>query len=259
MALHRSKLLSGWRVLVPRGGEWGNGIAATLRRVGAVPVIAPLTNFASTDNAVDLSAALARLSNGDYEWLIVSSSTTVDVLLSHEVRIPEGTKVAAVGETTKLALALAGYRVDFAPENNNSSRGLVKAWSAVPPRARVLVPQAEVADEALVKGLRGLGVSAEFVTAYRTIGVPVGGDVAKEVRSGRINGVLITSGSVARQIEAQLSPLPPGTVVVAIGPRTAFDARSAGITVDAIAESRTAEALVEAFLEFVTWRSRHAG
>ena len=258
MAAHRSKALAGWRILVPRGGEWGNGIAATLRSLGAVPVIAPLINFASTDNAAALDGALERLSNGEYEWLVVSSSTTVDVLLSHEVQIPLHTKIAAVGETTSSALTLAGFRVDFVPEHDNSSRGLVKAWSAVPPGARVLAPQAEASDAALVSGLEAIGVAAEFVTAYRTVGVPVSSEVAKDVRSGRINGVLITSGSVARQIQAQLSPLSPGTVVAAIGPRTAFDARSSGITVDVIAESRTAEALVEAFLEHVTRRSRHA-
>ena len=41
------KPLSGWRVLVPRGGTWGDGVAATLRGFGAIPVIAPLINFAT--------------------------------------------------------------------------------------------------------------------------------------------------------------------------------------------------------------------
>jgi uroporphyrinogen-III synthase len=92
-------------------------------------------------------------------------------------------------------------------------------------------------------------VGAEFVTAYRTVGVSVPDDVADDVASGAIRGILITSGSVARQIQQQLAPLPESTIVVAIGPRTAFDARTAGIVVDAIAETRTGEALVEALIE----------
>jgi uroporphyrinogen-III synthase len=32
---------------VPRGGNWGDGVAANLRTYGAVPVIAPMINFAS--------------------------------------------------------------------------------------------------------------------------------------------------------------------------------------------------------------------
>ncbi|MGH3703676.1 MAG: uroporphyrinogen-III synthase, partial [Agromyces sp.] len=38
------KPLAGWRVLVPRGGPWGDGVAAALRARGASPVVAPLIN-----------------------------------------------------------------------------------------------------------------------------------------------------------------------------------------------------------------------
>jgi len=87
------------------------------------------------------------------------------------------------------------------------------------------------------------------VAAYRTVGVPVSEHVAADVASGRIRAVLLTSGSVARQVQSQLAPLPDDTVVAAIGPRTAFDARSAGITVHLIAESRSAISLVETLVE----------
>jgi uroporphyrinogen-III synthase len=90
------------------------------------------------------------------------------------------------------------------------------------------------------------------VSAYRTVGVPIAEHVAADVASGRIGAVLVTSGSVARQVATQLSPLPAGTIVACIGPRTAFDARAAGLTVDVIAESRSADALVDALVEHVT-------
>ena len=245
------KPLAGLRVLVPRGGEWGNGIAATLRLKGATPIIAPMINFASTENAPELAAALGRLQSGAFDWMIVTSATTVDVLTSHEVTVPNETKIAAVGETTGSALVLAGYRVDFFPEKDNSARGLIKEWPVVIPGGTVLILQSEVPEENLVSGLRQLGLDAEFVTAYRTVGVPVAGEVMADVASGRIGAVLITSGSVARQVQAQLAPLPVETVVASIGPRTAFDARAAGITVNVIAETRTADALVDALVEHI--------
>jgi uroporphyrinogen-III synthase len=210
-----------------------------------------MINFASTDDAPALADALERLQSGGFDWLVVTSATTVDVLLSHEVRIPESTKIAAVGETTASALALAGYRVDLVPEKDNSARGLVAEWRRKRPSGRMLVPHAETPEENLVSGLADLGVEAEFVTAYRTVGVLVAASVAADVASGRIGGILITSGSVARQVQAQLSPLPAETVVAAIGPRTAFDARAAGIAIDAIAEARTANALVDALVDHV--------
>ncbi|GAA4266138.1 uroporphyrinogen-III synthase [Frondihabitans peucedani] len=243
------KPLRGVRVLVPRGGKWGDSVAAALRSHGAQPVIAPLINFAPTENPHDLRVALLRLEAGDYDWLVVTSATTVDVLIGNSIRPAPTTRVAAVGETTAAALALAGIRVDFVPENDNSARGLVKEWPADQIVGRVLVPQSEIAEPTLVAGLAERGLDAEFVAAYRTVGVPVDPEIKTAVADGGISVVLITSGSVARQIAAQLAPLPEGTTVACIGPRTAFDARAAGLPVHLIAETRSAAALVDAVVE----------
>jgi len=244
--------LASLRVLVPRGGSWGDGVAARLRELGAVPVVAPMLNFASAEDPAALARALHELQEGHFEWIVLTSATTVDVLVSQGTRIPDSTRVAAVGETTASALALAGYRVDFAPTSDNSARGLVKEWPVSDVHGRMLVPQSEVAEPTLVAGLAKLGFEAEFVTAYRTIGVPVSLEVAADVASGRIGALLITSGSVARQVAAQLTPLPEGTVIVCIGPRTAFDTRAAGLPVHAIAEERTSDALIAALVDYVT-------
>ncbi len=242
--------LGGWRVLVPRGGKWGDSVAATLRSLGAVPVIAPMINFANTDDPSALTTALEDLQRGQFEWLVITSATTVDVLVGHGVDIPLNTSIAAVGETTAAALALAGYRVDFVPANDNSARGLVKEWPADDIRGRVLVPQSDIAEPNLVAGLTQRGLDVRFVAAYRTVGVPVADGVRADVASGRIGAILVTSGSVARQIAAQLRPLPSTTVVACIGPRTAYDARAAGLTVDLIAEDRSADSLISALVDY---------
>jgi uroporphyrinogen-III synthase len=244
------KPLKGWRVLVPRGGTWGDGVAASLRERGAVPVVAPLINFASAEDPSALANALHELQDGQYDWLVVTSATTVDVLSGQGVRVPKRTRIAAVGETTATALQLAGYRVDFVPGADNSARGLVKEWPASEIHGRVLIPQSDIAEPTLVAGLSRLGFAVEFVTAYRTVGVPLDERVLTDLRSGRIGGVLVTSGSVARQLAAQVPDLPADTVIVCIGPRTAFDARAAGLTVHAIAEDRTTESLIEALVDY---------
>ncbi|HEX4444318.1 MAG TPA: uroporphyrinogen-III synthase [Galbitalea sp.] len=250
----REKPLAGWRVLVPRGGKWGDGVAATLRGLGAVPVIAPLINFAASDDEAGLAVALSSLQKGAFDWIVITSATTVDVLMSQNVVIPTDTKIAAVGETTGAALALAGYRVDFVPEADNSARGLVKEWPHGDIAGRVLVPQSDIAEPTLVSGLSALGLAVEFVSAYRTVGVPVTDHVRADVADGRIGAILVSSGSVARQIAAQLAPLPTATVVACIGPRTAYDARAAGLAVNVIAETRSAESLVESLVEFAVSR-----
>lgn len=243
--------LASWRVLVPRGGSWGDHVAARLRELGGIAVIAPMLNFASAEDPAPLANALYELQDGQFDWLVLTSATTVDVLVSQGIRVPEGTRVAAVGETTAAALTLAGYRVDFAPTSDNSARGLVKEWPTSQTGGRVLVPHSDAAEPTLVAGLAKLGFQADYVTAYRTVGVPVSPEVAADVASGRIGALLITSGSVARQVAAQLQPVPDGTVIVCIGPRTAFDTRAAGLPVHAIAEARTSDALVDALVDYV--------
>jgi len=243
------KPLAGWRVLVPRGGKWGDGVSATLRKHGAVPVIAPLINFASSADPDRLEAALKRLQDGRFDWVVITSATTVDVLVAHSTTIPRQTRVAAVGETTSAALQLAGYHVDFVPEKDNSARGLIKEWPEASVKGTVLIPHSDIAEPTIVAGLAERGFEVEYVAAYRTIGMPVAEHVIADIGTGRINAVLVTSGSVARQVAAQLSPLPETTVVACIGPRTAFDARDAGLTVHVIAEARSSEALVEALVE----------
>jgi len=239
--------LLGWPVLVPRGGKWGDGVAAQLRALGASPVIAPLINFAGPLDPSALADEFRALEGGAYDWLVVTSATTVDVLVGHDVRVPPTVRIAAVGETTAQALQLAGFTVDFVP-SDHSARGLVREWPTVGVHGAVLVPQSDIAEPTLVSGLGELGVNARYVSAYRTVGVAAPDNVVRDVAEGRIRALLVSSGSVARQIATQFT-VPESTVVVCIGPRTAFDARDAGLTVHRIAEERSTQSLVRALAE----------
>jgi uroporphyrinogen-III synthase len=246
----RAKPLTGWRVLVPRGGAYGENVAATLRSFGATAVVAPMINFSMPEDPAPLDQALERLEAGHYDWLVVSSATTVDVLNIRGVQVPQSTRIACVGETTAAALSLAGYEVDFVPSPDNSPRGLLSSWPADARSGRVLAPQGESNEPDVLAGLSSLGLEVDLVTAHRVVGVPVTERVAADVASGRISAILISSGIVARKVMEQLGPLPESTVVACIGPRTAFDARAAGLTVHVISEDRSAESLVEALADF---------
>ena len=246
------KPLGGWRVLVPRGGPWGDSVAADLRAKGASPLVAPMINFAPTDDSVSLEKAFAALGRGEFDWVTVTSATTVDVLSAHRAVIPTSTHVAAVGETTAAALNAAGYRVDLVPAEDNSAHGLLAEWEAathgvVP--LRILTLRSEIAAPLLTEGLRRIGHDVQSVVAYRTIGVPVSDSVVADVHDGRVQAILVTSGSVAIQVQSQLGPIPDSVVVAAIGPQTARDARSAGLRVDVVANERSAASLIDAVVK----------
>lgn len=243
------KPLAGWRVLVPRGGPWGDSVAADLRSKGASPLVAAMINFAPTADAPALEQALQRLAAGEFDWMTVTSATTVDVLSAARAVVPPTTRVAAVGETTAAALTAAGYRVDLVPAEDNSARGLLEEWEAATQGVvplRILALRSEIAKPLLSEGLRRIGHDVQAVVAYRTVGVSVPENVVQDVRDGLVQAILVTSGSVAEQVQLQLGPIPESTLVAAIGPRTARDARSVGLRVDIVADERTAASLIDA-------------
>ena len=247
----RPKELAAWRVLVPRGGPWGDGVAASLRERGAIPVVAPLINFAPTTDPETLIKAFARLADGEYDWVTVTSATTVDVLYAYEAAIPASTRVAAVGETTAAALQAVGYHVDLVPEAENSAATMAAMLIAREPRhRRILTLRSEIAKPVLTRRLTEAGHDVRSVVAYRTVGVPVTERIAHDVASGRINAILVTSGSVAEQVHLQFPEIPEATIVAAIGPRTAKDARKAGLGVNAVAREQTVEGLIAAVSRF---------
>jgi uroporphyrinogen-III synthase len=251
------KPLAGWRVLVPRGGPWGHGVASDLRAMGATPFVAPLINFAPTEDPSALESALERLAAGDFDWLTVTSATTVDVLSAHQAVVPSATRIAAVGETTAAALTSAGYRVDLVPLEDNSAKGLLsemKQFEEAGASLRILTLRSEIAKPVLSEGLAQRGHSVESVVAYRTIGVPVDPSIREEVEAGLMRAILVTSGSVAEQVQLQLGPIPETTIVACIGPVTAQDARGYGLRVDLIAADRSAESLIQSLVDVAVAR-----
>ncbi len=246
------KPLTGFRVLVPRGGPWGDAVSASLRAQGAVPVVAPLINFAPTNEPEILADALEKLAAGEFDWVTVTSATTVDVLFAHRAIIPPTTKIAAVGETTAAALESMGYRVDLVPESDNNAAGLGNELLAREPEPKkFLALRSELAKPILSVMLADAGHEVDSVVAYRTVGVPVTDRIIRDVNNGRINVVLVTSGSVAEQVRTQFPDIPDDTFLAAIGPRTAEDAAKVGLPIHTIANEQSAEALVRAVRDYV--------
>ncbi|MCW4384442.1 uroporphyrinogen-III synthase [Salinibacterium sp. SYSU T00001] len=239
--------LAGRRVLVPRGGELGEWLAAQLRMLGAKPTVAPLIAFAPPSDSAPLARAREGLAQACYDWLVVTSATTVDVLGDSLVHIPDSTRVAAVGDATATALRAHGCRVDFVPREEQSATGLLREWPG--DGGRVLLPQSEIAADTLERGLGALGCEVVAVAAYTTRGVLMDEEVRRRVSEGAIDAVLLTSGSMARELAAQCAPLPESTLVVCLGVPTASAAATAGLSVAAVARRNDREALIEALVE----------
>ncbi|GAB2464645.1 hypothetical protein GCM10027063_02510 [Promicromonospora xylanilytica] len=245
-------------VLVARSPERASGLLTLLRGRGLDPVAAPVIERAPVKDPAELDAARARVASGAYDWVAITSVNAVDALLGAasadrsgadptEEGVLVSTRWAAVGPATRRALADRGAVVDLVPETATAV-GLAATFPVATPRGtllpgsrgpRVLLPLGDLASDTLRAGLEAKGWAADVVTAYRTVPRELPAELRRPY-----DVVVVTSGSVARQIKEQLGP----QRVVAIGEPSARVAGDVGHTVLAVAAEPTDEALADAVL-----------
>lgn len=226
------KPLSGLRVLVPRGGTWGEIVSHAIREQGAIPVISPLVDFASSSEEAKLVTALKGLEEGAFDWLTATTSTIVGVLAHHGVVIHPRTKLAVVGEATEAAFIKAGYEVARTPsDDKNTAEGLLETWSEVntDEQLKILTLRSNVAKPVLTAGLIDRGHDVTQVVSFRTVGVPASVHTLEDVTSGHINALLVASPMIAHEIHEQFADRPSSTIIACVGDAAREEAAKIGL------------------------------
>lgn len=208
-----------------------------LARAGALPVHLPLICVLDLDDDTELRSALEHL--GDYGWLVVTSQHGSDRVGPAAAAHPD-LQLAAVGRTTAARLStLAGRPIDFIPTRQNAAE-LVAEFPAPGPQRRVLVAQADRADDALAIGLAERGFDVDRIVAYRTaLRTPT--DDERRVVSDAA-AVAFASGSAAQAWAAIFGTSTPA-IVAAIGPTTAEVATRSGLEVTHVAADHSIDGL----------------
>lgn len=269
------KPLGGARVLVTRSPERSGALVEALEGAGALPVLLPLIDFERAPDQHALDVACDALAAGAFDWLVVSSATTVHVLMEKAAErglaldrlVPSGTRIAAIGPATRRLLETGGLDVALTPSGEQSAAGLITVW---PGGGRILLPQADIASGMLAAGLEAAGGTVTAVTAYRTVDYPAAAErrlalrpedgdagpqppsyslltpetAATEIAEGRIAAVIAASPSAVRRI-SDLGPL-AGCRLVVIGRSTADQAAALGLEVAVVAAEPTPDGLVAA-------------
>lgn len=238
------------RVLVPRDGSSGEEIGELVRERGGAPVLVRLIKHAEPDDAAALHDAVSLWNSGYFDWLVVTSARTVEVLLETGARQDIGS-IAAVGPATARALTAAGFRVDLVPECEYTGEALASALLAklggTPTqagRARVLLPLSEIAEATLERALFEAGHEATRVTAYCTAPAPAE-PINDAALASELEAVLVFSASGARALATRFAPLPERTIIAAIGQPTARILTGLKMPPNVIATEHTAEGVVE--------------
>ncbi|SJN11516.1 Uroporphyrinogen-III synthase [Leucobacter sp. 7(1)] len=244
--------LTGLRILVPRGGDAAVRAEDAIRTRGGVPVRVPLIATVPPVDPAAFDAAIAAWNAGEYEWLAVTSAAGAAAVAAAGA---SPGRIAAVGPATVAALAAGGLAATVRPVSEFTGTALGAALAAelgtasdtVPDQpTRILLALAEGAGTELERALQDAGHLVTRVTAYRT--VPAPRDPARErtVATGHVDVILVTSGSVAREVAVRFLPLPAGVRLVAIGPPTARVLAELGLTPDLVAERHTVPGMLDA-------------
>lgn len=237
------KPLAGRTVLVTRPRAQADELVRALERRGATVVVAPAIEIVPVRSA-KLASALKRLSDGDFDWITVTSPRTVDVLAEHLRPRDVRASVAAIGDGTRDAFRRWTRREPDLVPKTFTTASLARAF----PRGtgRVLCARADIAPEGLEDALASKGWRPTRVDAYRTRmprSLPAEARIA--LRAGRIDAVTFTSASTVRGFVHALGAVKGNPKVVCIGPVTAREARVHGFTVHAVARPHTIEGLLE--------------
>lgn len=239
--------LAGARVLVPRGGAWGERVSREIERRGATPVVAPVIGSAPPRDTAARDRAFAALAAGDYAWLFVTSAAGVEQLVAHRVALPTSLRIATVGQATARALRDMGAEVSFVPAGHSSAAAMIGQWTAGRSAAetgRSLVLRSDLAAAVVSDELEARGYAVDVCIGYRTIGIDLPADTVTDLRVGAFDVVLLTSLSVARELRRQVGTLDPRTLVASIGPGTTTDAERLGFEVGHTAHVQTVDALL---------------
>ncbi len=195
-----SEKLSGLRVLVPRPSPQGDQLVQEIRNLGADALHFPVVETVPPESYEELDQILRDIDR--FNMVIMVSVAAARSVLTRmqtlELNWPSSTLVCSVGPVTSQALMSYGIRVDFEPEREYTSEGLLDSLSAIELSGfRVAIFRGQEGREKLTGGLEKAGASVLPVMSYRRqiTGQPFDA-VIKDWKSEGFDVVIITSHNI---------------------------------------------------------------
>lgn len=249
--------LAGRCVVITRAEAPGGPLGTKLAGQGAEVRYWPVVQISPPADPAPLVRALANLS--EYDWVVFSSPRAVAAVTGRIDGLPEGTRVAAVGDSTAETLLEEGWPVDLLPREFGSE-GLVAAFSEadLAHGAEVLFPASSIARTTIPDGLTGLGARVERVVAYETVAASLDSAACRaEADAGSLDAVTFASPSAVSGLRAALGELSFARILsqvpaIVIGPTTAAALQEIGMVPTGVADPSTLDGLVDAVVAVIT-------
>jgi uroporphyrinogen III methyltransferase/synthase len=257
IAWFEKKPLFGKRIVVTRPAAQTASVVSRLLELGAQPILAPTIDIRPPDDWTAVDRVLDRIA--EFDWIVFTSVNGVSFLLNRiwdtgrDLRLIAGAKLAAIGEGTAEALARFHLRPDLVPDTYRAE-ALAEALRPHVAGKRVLWARASRGRDVLSLELRSAGAIVQEVVVYRNLDVDsLDSDVVREIETGAVDWVCLSSPSIARAFHRLLTAQARGQLgkkvrVATISPVTTAAARDVGLPVDAEATTYTWDGLLAAIV-----------
>lgn len=259
LAWFEQRPLFGKTIISTRPIDRMEELHARLHELGACVLAVPTIALEDMPDYSELDHALAQ---GEFDWLVLTSPKTIEILLSRlqtlgkDVRALGRFRIAVIGQAT--AQSVRAYRIepDLQPEKFTAEalgEALIRAGVA---GKRILLLRAELADNRMRDQLTRAGAEVVSFPAYRTRFIETIDPIVLEhiQRSRTIDYILFTSSATVRGFydlveRYNLAETIRNARRISIGPVTSKQLADLGHPADLEAEEQSAEGLTKILMK----------
>jgi uroporphyrinogen-III synthase len=196
-------MLNGAHILVTRPEHQAESLSRLIEEQGGIAVRFPTLAIAPRDNVGEIKNIFDNLDR--YQWVIFTSINAVNYALkanNGKIGWIKSVRFAAVGQSTALAMKIAGLTVDLVPENEYNSEALL----ATPQLQQVekqncLIVRGEGGREHLAITLRSRGAEVGYLEVYKRIIPNIDNSlVVKLLAQQRLDAITVTSAEALQNL-----------------------------------------------------------
>ncbi len=213
------------KIAVTRLEEKSKGTQELFAGYGHEAVLVPTMKTAPATDPESLDELCTKVSEGDVDFLVFSSTMGVKYFFDRCSKVPDGTVMVAVGPKTAEAVCDKGFKCETIPSYSSEHFASHLGFRIKGKTVGLVRP--DVPNPQLVESLISQGAQVVEAIAYQLL--PSGHEFKEKLPD--VDAVIFTSGKSFILAGVSAKEL-DGKTVVAIGPKCAAVMESKGITPD---------------------------